>query len=138
MKKLFITLGVLFSLFVLFIWQRADQGQLPAFITVLYNFPHGDKVGHFMLMGLLTFVVCLPFCRGEWGRTKKRILIVMSIVVVIITLEEISQHFFSSRSMDVVDLLCSYAGILCFGGLLLRICQTRFKKLGSNVQSGPN
>ena len=117
----------MFILFVIFIWWRADRGALPAAITFLYNFPYGDKVGHFLLMGALTFFICLPFALSERRRTKKRTAILIAILIIIITLEEISQHFFSSRSMDVVDLLCSYAGILFFGGMLFISRQQRWR-----------
>lgn len=118
-RSLLISTSLALILFVAFVWWRADQGHLPAAISALYNFPHGDKVGHFLLMGVLTFFVCLPFSFGGWQAVKKRIFMVLLLIAVIITLEEISQHFFSTRSMDIVDLICSYAGILVFSGIVL-------------------
>ena len=122
LKKLTALFAILIIGFVLFIWWRADQGQLPGFISELYNFPYGDKVGHFLLMGGLTFFLCLPFCLREKHRSNRRMFYVMFAVALIITVEEIIQHFFATRTRDLVDLGFSYAGIACFGGLALWIC----------------
>jgi len=111
--------GLLMSIFVLAIWNGADHGRLPDFISALYHFPYGDKVGHFLLIGILTFFVSLPFSFSLWSTTKKRIITILIIISIIITLEEISQNFFPSRSLDVMDLLFSYGGIFSFGGFVL-------------------
>ncbi len=61
MKRLIVfASAILISLFVAFVWWRADLGNLSATFTALYHFPYGDKTGHFLLMGLLTFFVYLP------------------------------------------------------------------------------
>lgn len=141
-RKIFtVAIAVAAVLFVIFIWWRADEGGLPVFISALYTFPYGDKVGHFLLMGVLTFLVCLPFClyertprslsgaeatkSGKKRPSRNRLWIVIAIIALVITLEEISQHFFASRTMDVADLLCSYAGIAAFGGMVLWLCREK-------------
>jgi len=43
------------------------------------------------------------------------------IVVVIMTLEEFSQAFVSSRTFDLIDLTADYVGIICFSYLALWI-----------------
>ena len=118
MKKILIYAAACAALlFLLFIWISVDAGRLPSFITALYAFPHGDKVGHFLLMGLVAFFLGLAFCSGRKEGRKKRLCIAGIAFIVLTTIEEMSQTYFANRSMDAVDLLCSYAGI--FMGTLL-------------------
>ena len=42
-------LAVLFTLFIIAIIVLADKNALPPFIRAIYDFPNGDKVGHFIL-----------------------------------------------------------------------------------------
>jgi hypothetical protein len=103
-----------FSLFL--ILRAADSGQIPPFITQLYSFPNGDKVGHFLLMGSVAFllVMALPV---PW---RLRGLVFLAGVL---TLEEISQLFFITRSFSLVDLACSLAGVGLFGYFSIRLDQ---------------
>ena len=59
MKKLPLFLAAGFFLFIAAIIVLADQGRLPGIIAALYDFPNGDKVGHFFLMGGLSLLVNL-------------------------------------------------------------------------------
>lgn len=109
-KNLLILLAVLFLGFVAFIIFSADAGSMPKFIANLYNFPNGDKVGHFFLMGSLAFVVALALpC--NW---KLRGLLILT---GLLALEEFSQRFFQHRTSDWLDLASSFAGVTIFGAL---------------------
>jgi VanZ family protein len=90
----------------------ADRGELPEFVHRLYHFPFGDKIGHFVLIGLLAFGLNLVFSsRSIYGFPLP--LFVGSILAIILaTVEEISQNYFASRSFSLLDLGCSYLGIL--------------------------
>jgi polysaccharide biosynthesis protein VpsQ len=109
-KFLLILLAVLSLGFVAFIVFSADEGSMPIFIKHLYDYPNGDKLGHFLLMGSLAFVVALALPES-W---KLRGLLVLA---GLLTLEECSQMFFPHRTFDLLDLACSLAGIAFFGGL---------------------
>ena len=105
-------LALFFLVFVLLVIITADKGTLAAPIRALYDFPNGDKVGHFCLYGILAFLLASAFPRPfKWGH--------LSVPVVILALllfaatEEYSQSFFSTRTSDVVDLTFSCLGILC-------------------------
>jgi polysaccharide biosynthesis protein VpsQ len=103
----------------------ADRGQMPAFIAQLYNFPNGDKVGHFFLMGGLAFITGL-LLPDSW---KKRGLFVLA---GLIALEEFSQLLFSHRTFSLLDLACSLAGVAAFGLLSLwlsRLNKNRAKRI---------
>lgn len=93
--------------------------------------PFGDKLGHFFLMGFFSFLVNLLLrarCFQVW---KVRCLIGSVLVLTVVTLEEFSQLFISSRSFDVADLLFDLAGILMFGELARIVCRfARFDRAG--------
>ena len=93
----------------------ADRGRMPGLIAALYAFPYGDKVGHFVLMGTFSFLVNMSLaCRKV--RFRRRQLLIGSLgVAVLVTVEELSQVFFASRTFSLVDLGFSLAGIWSFG-----------------------
>ena len=109
---------VLFTLFIIAIVILADFGILPRVLDVVYDIPHGDKVGHFVLFGILNFLLTLTFTRSRQRGTAERVALSTGLVLaLLITLEEFSQIFFSSRTFDLGDLLASFAGV-ALGGLI--------------------
>jgi len=50
-------ISVFFLIFVIAVIVLADNGNLPYSIRALYDFPNGDKIGHFILFGLFDFVL---------------------------------------------------------------------------------
>ncbi|MBI4928456.1 MAG: VanZ family protein [Anaerolineae bacterium] len=113
MKKATILLAAVFTVFILVIVVLADQGRLPGFITVLIDFPNGDKLGHFLLMGGLSLLVNLALPAGA----DRRHILALWLVAVLVALEEISQSWFGTRHPDLTDLLASLAGIVLLGKL---------------------
>ena len=110
-RSLLILLPAILSLaFVTWVILNADKGTLPGFISTLYNFPNGDKVGHFFLMGLLSFVLVLALPQ----RFKKTGWITL---ILLLILEEISQLFVHTRTFSLLDLACSLAGAAVFGAV---------------------
>lgn len=106
MKKL----TILFAAFLLVIIILADTGSL-GFLAFLYNFPYGDKAGHFILYGILSFLLNLTFLGSRPHSTSKRVAVSVTLILALaIGLEEFSQQFFSDRTASLVDLMFSYAG----------------------------
>jgi VanZ family protein len=104
-------LALLFLLFVLAVILATDSGHLPLPVRILYDFPNGDKAGHFLIYGLLAFLLAAAFPRPvSWGRLS--IPIVILVLMVFIATEEYSQRFFATRTADFIDLICSWAGCL--------------------------
>lgn len=90
----------------------ADGGKLPLFITALYAFPYGDKVGHFLIMGALTLAANL-IASGRRVNVRSTPMLLGTLLVFIgVTIEEFSQIFFQNRTFSLVDLGFSYLGIL--------------------------
>ena len=103
--------ALLFLFFILLIIVAADAGVLASYLGFIYDFPGGDKVGHFVLYGILSFLMARAFPRPvRLGRISAPI--VTLILLAFAALEEYSQNFFATRTYDLVDLTFSFLGIL--------------------------
>ena len=121
--------AILFGLFIVAVIILADKGQL-GFLYFLYDFPNGDKVGHFILYGLLSLVVNLSVFESRpnsdastsLSTGRKRLAVITSLILALfIGLEEYSQRFFSARTSDWIDLTASYLGVTFFAWLALKL-----------------
>ena len=111
-----ITIG--YIIFILIIVVIADQGDYLAILKDWVDkIPYGDKGGHLILMGLLSLAVNLSFQCTQWRLGQRTFLKGSVIVIILVTLEEISQLFISNRTFDWGDLLSDYLGIWVFGQL---------------------
>lgn len=114
-------LALVFSIFILAVIVAADMGILPYAIRDFYGFPNGDKLGHFILFGLLSLILNLTFLARPHADLRRLILTVSLVLFLLVGLEEWSQSRFPRRTMDIVDLLASYAGIAAFAFLAWRL-----------------
>lgn len=113
--------AVFFGLFIITVIVLADTRHL-GFLHVVYDFPYGDKAGHFILYGLLSLVVNLSVFEARPPSDWKRAAIVTSLILaLLIGLEEFSQRWFPSRTFSLVDLAFSYLGVAFFAWLALRL-----------------
>lgn len=120
-------LTALFALFILAIVILADMDRLD-FLAAIYDFPFGDKAGHFILFGILAFLIVLTLLRSRsfpdpstlrqaqdnasLRTSPKGIAVVAALILALaIGLEEWSQNFFPGRTSSWMDLLFSYAGV---------------------------
>ena len=104
----------------------ADQKSTRYLLHFIGNVPYGDKLGHFFLMGFLSFLVNLVLQARTVGFGKVRYLLGSLIVFAVVTIEEFSQLFIRGRSFDLTDLLADLAGILVFGELARLACHKLF------------
>ena len=113
MNKKWISISLV--IFTLLIVSLADSGNLPRFISNLYDFPYGDKVGHFLLMGLLSFVLNWTALSSNVDKKPASVIWAVSLTLAFfVTLEELSQQFFPRRTFSLLDLAFSYVGIIFF------------------------
>jgi len=121
MKKWVFASTLIFLLFIIAIVIGADTDRLPRLIDLLYHFPGGDKVGHFILFGILCFLLNrsaqMLFPKGNNLHINLTTSLLLSIVI---GLEEWSQSLFPSRTMSIADLMASYAGVFIFALLAYR------------------
>ena len=85
--------------------------------------PLGDKIGHFLLMGMFSFLLNLALNVKTFRFIRFEYLSGSLIVFGLVTLEEISQIFISGRTFDLYDLIFDYAGIFIFGEAARFICR---------------
>ena len=106
-------LAIAFALLLLGVVLAAGGQHLPISLLQLTNFPGGDKLAHFLLLGSLNLLICLAFARGEGA--ARRTLLLSALVGLAATLEEISQIWIPNRTFSLGDLSANLAGIFTFG-----------------------
>lgn len=112
---------MLFALLIGVIIVAANTDNLPSLVRRLNNFPGADKAGHFILFGILSFLlnrsalVLLP------KRFPARLVLTVSLLLaILIGLEEWSQSLFPARTMSLTDLFAGYGGVSVFALLAYR------------------
>jgi len=103
-------------------------------ISLSTGIPHGDKIGHFFLMGVMALLFNLLLSSHRQTIGKREFLLGSLIVAGIVTAEEISQIFISSRTFSLLDLLADYAGITILGRLAVVLSRHRRRYLFLIVQ----
>ena len=112
---------ILFALFIILIIVLADNGQL-GILKAVNQIPYGDKVGHFILYGILTLLINLTLLRSLPFQSPMWVTIISSLMLaLLIGIEELSQQFFASRTVSFQDLFAGYLGVIFFSWLALRI-----------------
>ena len=115
MKKWLLLGTLLFFLLIVAIVIAADADQFPGFIKRLYQFPNGDKAGHFILFGILSFLLNKSALTLFPKPNPARLVLTISLLLaIVIGLEEWSQALFPARTMSLTDLLASYTGVTLF------------------------
>ena len=114
-------LAVLFGFFIICIIVLANMGML-GILGFINEIPNGDKIGHFVLYGILTLLIDLAFFRSHLDISRKLIVFrVAFILALLIGLEEYTQKFIPSRTFSLVDLAYGYVGVILFSLIALRI-----------------
>ena len=103
--------AALFALFIVVVIVLADTDRL-GFLAFVYDFPMGDKAGHFILYGILSFLFNLTTLRSRPSLTSKRAAVFVTLILaLLIAAEEFSQKYFASRTFSYSDLMFGYAGV---------------------------
>ncbi len=90
----------------------ASLGYGPRLFSWVNDIPGRDATCHFLLMGLLSLSVNLAFWRSEVRGRRLGVLGCTALVLIAITLEELTQILIPARAFSFRDLFASYAGIL--------------------------
>jgi hypothetical protein len=107
-----------------------------SYFMFMHYIPYGDKIGHFVLMGMFALMVNLALRARTIGIWKLRYLLGSLIVAVLVLIEEVSQIFVGGRTFDFGDLLAGYAGVLVFGEIARLIWQKKVKASAKLALSG--
>jgi hypothetical protein len=113
-----------FAAFLALLIVLADTRNLGP-LYLVYDFPYGDKAGHFVLFGMLTLLANLAVMQIRGRASAASVLVVCGAMLVLVSLEELSQLAFPARTVDAFDLAASYAGIAWFGSLSVFIAEWR-------------
>ncbi len=118
--------AILFTLFIITVIVLADRGQLGG-ISFLYDFSNGDKLGHFILYGLLNFFLTRAFISSLHTQRPKPVALSTGLILILfIAAEEWSQQFFATRTMEWFDLFASIFGVLIGGWLAVKKSRARY------------
>lgn len=109
-------ISILFATFLLSVVFMANQGTLPDWLVALKSLPGGDKTAHFLLMGSMALLLNITLQHRRVSLWGQPLLLGSLIVLVIVSVEEISQIWLPRRSFDFADLTADYLGILIIGG----------------------
>ena len=88
----------------------ADSGRGRWLFGMAESIPGGDKMGHFILFGLLAFLVNLVMQASVVRFGSLTLLKGSALVMVIVIAEEVSQLLFVSRSIELLDLAAGSGG----------------------------
>ena len=129
-RKIFIhIITISFILFLGFIIYAANA-RIDFFVfKALKYIPLSDKLGHFGLVGLLTFLVNLSLKHKIIGFFRLNIYLGSIIVFCLFTFEESSQVWINNRTFDLVDLAFNYLGIAIASGLNRLLYKRKQSKL---------
>lgn len=103
---------LLFLAFICLIIVLADSRKTSVFHEWAGAVPHGDKIGHFVLYGLLALGANLSL-KGRYVKSPVLQLGSLSVLVFAV-IEELTQYFFPSRTLSAWDLLADALGVGVF------------------------
>ena len=121
-------LAIVYALFLAFLVFLAGQRRYQFLFRAVRQTPYGDKVGHFLLMGLFSLLVNLALSCRKIRMGRLSALVGSVIVALVVTVEEFSQIFVRYRRFDPADLLFDYAGIFLFGILASHLTKSRLRR----------
>lgn len=114
-------LAIAFSLFILWIIVLADLGMSIYLSQYIRHLPFGDKIGHFVLYGMLAFLINLALTNRSVKLLGQPVLLGSILVLTFAFVEEFTQIAISTRNFEVWDMICDTAGVILFSRLALLV-----------------
>ena len=93
----------------------ANLGLGSTYFPFIYSIPGLDKIGHFFLMGVLSFLINFLLKTKKIRLLSLDILLGSLVVVLVVTLEELSQIFLVYRAFSWLDLVFDLGGVVLGG-----------------------
>lgn len=91
----------------------ANTGLMPPVMRAIYDFDGGDKLGHFLSMGLLSFMLNWTMTAAHLDFEPATAISKLSaVLMLVVAAEEYSQRFFPRRTSSWFDLAYSFSGLL--------------------------
>ena len=126
MYKLTVSITLSFSAFIIWAIYQANTGSSNPVFELVGSLPHGDKIGHFSLFGILTLMFNLTSRFKTFSLGRINLYYGTAIVSIFVLLEELSQELIPTRTLDIMDLVADSIGITLFS-LLSYVIAKRFK-----------
>jgi VanZ family protein len=121
------------ALLVLGVILAADFGVLHI-ARRIHEVPFGDKLGHFMLFGILNLLVILAVRDSRPEIAGWRLAAVCSALLSgCAVIEELSQRCIGGRTFSYGDMLANIAGILFFGAMALGLIVRARSRAGRDL-----
>jgi polysaccharide biosynthesis protein VpsQ len=111
---------LLFFLLIIGIITANDLGRLRSIISLVNSVPFGDKFGHIVLIGTLTYLLNYALADRLLKTGNYKMLLGYLIIAVAMTIEECSQIWIPNRTFDLGDLAANYLGISIAGWIRIR------------------
>jgi VanZ family protein len=103
----------LFALFIGSVVYSADVGIGQRYFDIVRSFPLGDKISHFVLMGIMSALANLAARGRRMHLGPMSFGLGTAIVAIVVVAEEISQLWIPGRTFDLLDLVADFLGIVC-------------------------
>ena len=114
MHKVAISVSISFLLFIIWVIYLANTGQHSIFFDLVGLIPYGDKVGHVFIFGFLTIVTNFASQFRAFSVYKINVFWGTAAVTTFATIEELSQYFIATRTLDIYDYSADMLGIFVF------------------------
>lgn len=118
-----------FVIFFIWIVVIADRGNgTPWWSFIIDRIPCGDKLGHLGLIGMMSFLCNLAFPSRKSGFLPRFITLTTLILLVLLSMEELSQGFIKTRHLDFYDWLADLSGLALgqFIAMRMRLAGRKF------------
>ncbi|HIL39661.1 MAG TPA: trypsin [Methylococcales bacterium] len=128
MYKFVIAIAVMFFGFITWIIYLANTGGHSVFFDFTRAIPYGDKLGHFCLFGILTLLGNLALKMRLVTIARFKIYLGSLLVLLFVTVEELSQEFIATRTLDYGDLVADFLGVAVFSFLASWVSSVYFSE----------
>ncbi len=102
---------MIFAIIAVLLTVSFAASSFPGIFSFIYFIPGGDKIGHFSILAIVTFLVNILLAGKKIKIFGHSVFAGSMAVFILITIDEFSQLFISSRSFEYYDLLANYSGI---------------------------
>jgi len=110
----------LFAGVLLSIVAAANLGWVEAAFAWFRQMPGADKLAHFVLLGGMSLLLNLSLGGARVPIFGRGVLLGSLLLLILVTVEELSQLWISTRTFSLTDLACNYLGIALCGRLAKR------------------
>ncbi|MDP2559777.1 VanZ family protein [Psychrobium sp. 1_MG-2023] len=127
-NKFFTAVASVFFCCILWAIHIANTGESNILFKLVLSIPHGDKLGHFTLFGVLCLLLNIALNYKVVNVMRVRCYLGSVLVSVFVVAEELSQGLIPTRTLDSKDLLADGLGIAFFSYVTWLLAQRSLKR----------